>query len=434
MVSSVLAGLLGLAALAWWSTRRAVRDHRSAPQRSPLARFGLADAVSAVAVTAFALACWFLRSPFSDFVYHWGLKAERSFLGRGTDFELLARPANAYLHPDYPNLLPELLATPAILSGRFHEPALLLLSALFLGLLALVLRDELRRALPGRMLRELALAALVLGVAAFCIGYYQAGSADLPFALAVLLGASALAEPRPAAAALRAGAAAALAAALKIEGPPFAAILLFLLAVRHGRAMVRRPGLLGLAVTPVVLVVAPWVYQLARHDLYQPTNSAGLGAIDAERIATIAEHTWRVLLLPQWHGLPLLLLALPLLLFRASTRLVAALCILQLGFYLYVYASAPLEPGYFVLSSLPRLLLHLLPARTSRDRRARAAWPAPPRKARRRARSRVVRRGSSSVDAGRAKRRHGRRGAALATATRQGNAVSKFSRPPRSST
>ena len=80
------------------------------------------------------------------------------------------------------------------------------------------------------------------------------------------------------------------------------------------------------------------------------------------RIATIAEHAWRVLLLPEWHGLPLLLLALPLLLLRASTRPVAVLCTLQLGFYLYVYASAPLEPGYFVLSSLPRLLLHLLPA------------------------------------------------------------------------
>ena len=214
----LLAGLLALAGLAWWSTRSPARGPRSAARRSQLARFGLAESASAVAVTAFALACWFLRSPFSDFVYHWGLKAERSFLGRGTDFELLARPANAYLHPDYPNLFPELLATPAILSGRFHEPALLLLSALFLGLLALVLRDELGRALESRALRELALAALVLGVAAFCIGYYQAGSADLPFALAVLLGASALAEPRPAAAALRAGIAAALAAALRSKG------------------------------------------------------------------------------------------------------------------------------------------------------------------------------------------------------------------------
>jgi hypothetical protein len=346
-------------------TRAAARDRgglSAASRPASQDRFGFGDATAAIAVASFALACWFLRSPFSDFVYHWGLKAERAFFERGTDLELLARPANAYLHPDYPNLLPELFAVPAILIDRFHEPSLLLLSALFLLLLALVLRAELRRALDRRSTRQLALAALVLGVAAFCIGYYQAGSADLPFALAVLLGASALAEPQPSAAALRAGLAAALAAALKIEGPPFAVILVVLLALRHRRELLRRPALLAVAAAPVVLVVAPWAYQLARHDLYQPTNSGGLGIIDGERIATIAEHSWRVLSMQQWHGLPLLLLALPLLLMPERSRFVAALCCLQLAFYLYVYASAPLEPGYFVLSSFPRLLLHLLPA------------------------------------------------------------------------
>jgi hypothetical protein len=211
--------------------------------------------------------------------------------------------------------------------------------------------------------RQLALPALVLGLAAFCIGYYQAGSADLPFALALLLGASALSEPRAGPAALRAGLAAAFAAALKIEGPPFAAILLALVALRHGRELWRRPRLLALAAVPAALVIAPWAYLLARHDLYQPTNSAGLAvALDPARLVTIAAHAWRVLLLPQWHGGPLLLLALPLLLLARGSRWIAALCGLQLAFYLYVYASAPLEPGFFVLSSFPRLVLHVLPA------------------------------------------------------------------------
>jgi hypothetical protein len=356
-------GLGALAAAAWSSFPRWRRARDRAAAASAVRGFpDLGDTAAAIAVLAFALACWFLRSPFSDFVYHWGLKAKRCFLGSGTDFEFLARAANAYLHPDYPNLLPELFAVPAILSGRFHEPALLLLSAFFLSLLVLLLRAELRAALEGERTRQLALAAISLAVAAFCIGYYQAGSADLPFALAVLLGASALREPRAAPALLRGGLAAALAAALKIEGPPFALLLLAMLAWRHRRALAARPALLGIAVAPAALVVGPWAAMLARFDLYQPTNSGGLGAIDSARLGVIAENVWRVLLLPQWHGTALLLLVLPLLLPFARSRAVATLCLLQLAFYLFVYATAPLEPGYFVLSSFPRLVLHLFPA------------------------------------------------------------------------
>ncbi|HVS15002.1 MAG TPA: hypothetical protein VMV46_13830 [Thermoanaerobaculia bacterium] len=361
-----LLGGCGLAATAaWtWARRGSTRDQptKRAASQTATAAVGIGDALAAIAVAAFGLACWFLRSPFSDFVYHWGLKAKRFFLHRGTDFEFLARDANGYLHPDYPNLWPELFAVPAILSGRFFEPALLPLTAVFLAFLALVLRAELRRVMEPSATRQLALPALVLGVTAFCIGYYQAGSADLPFALALLLGASALSEPRAGPATLRAGLAAAFAAALKIEGPPFAAILLALVALRHGRELWRRPKLVALAGVPAALVIAPWAYLLARHDLYQPTNSAGLAALDPARLVPIAEHAWRVLLQPQWHGLPLLLLALPLLLLARSCRWIAYLCGLQLAFYLYVYASAPLEPGFFVLSSFPRLLLHVLPA------------------------------------------------------------------------
>jgi hypothetical protein len=357
-----LLGGCGLAAMAAWIWERRGQPTKRATSQPATATVGIGDAIAAIAVAAFALACWFLRSPFSDFVYHWGLKAKRFFLHRGTDFEFLARDANGYLHPDYPNLWPELFAVPAILSGRFFEPALLSLTAVFLALLALVLRAELRRVLEPAATRQLALPALVLGLTAFCIGYYQAGSADLPFALAVLLGASALAEPRVGPAALRAGLAAAFAAALKIEGPPFAGILLALVALRHGRELWRRPRLLALAIVPAALVITPWAYLLVRHDLYQPTNSAGLAALDPARLLTIAANAWRVLLLPQWHGLPLLLLFLPLLLLARSSRWIAALCGFQLAFYLYVYASAPLEPGFFVLSSFPRLVLHVLPA------------------------------------------------------------------------
>jgi hypothetical protein len=43
-------------------------------------------------------------------------------------------------------------------------------------------------------------------------------------------------------------------------------------------------------------------------------------------------------------------------------RPLAAVAVLQLVFYSYVYLSAPLALEVFVPSNFPRLLLHLLPA------------------------------------------------------------------------
>ncbi len=59
---------------------------------------------------------------------------------------------------------------------------------------------------------------------------------------------------------------------------------------------------------------------------------------------------------------PLLLLALPVLLLRPRARPVAAVCLLQLGFYLWVYLTGPVETHFYVISTLSRLLLHVLPA------------------------------------------------------------------------
>jgi hypothetical protein len=63
-----------------------------------------------------------------------------------------------------------------------------------------------------------------------------------------------------------------------------------------------------------------------------------------------------------WHGLPAVLLVLPLLLLLRHTRPVAAVAGLQLLFYLWIYFSASVETGYQVISSFPRLALHLIPA------------------------------------------------------------------------
>ena len=65
----------------------------------------------------------------------------------------------------------------------------------------------------------------------------------------------------------------------------------------------------------------------------------------------------------EWHGMAWLVpLLLPALAWSRRTRPVALTCALQLGFYLWVYLASPLEPRFYVLSSFPRLLFHLLPA------------------------------------------------------------------------
>ena len=43
-------------------------------------------------------------------------------------------------------------------------------------------------------------------------------------------------------------------------------------------------------------------------------------------------------------------------------RPIAAVCCLQLAFYVYVYLSAPVDPREYVVTSAARLYFHLVPA------------------------------------------------------------------------
>jgi hypothetical protein len=242
-----------------------------------------ADAAAAIAVAAFAVSAFALRSSFTDFVYHWGLKGHRFFLTRGIDEAFLARPENGYLHPDYPNLLPELFAAAALLAGRFDPRALMLFSPiLVLALLAAVRAHLLGATLP-RFVRRAIFAGLACSLGAFSIGYLQAGSADPPFALAVALAAGALLLPPGRAAAIQLGLAAAFAAAVKIEGLPFAALALAAFVVRaavRDRSSLRDPATWIGLLAPTAAVVAPWAIQARALELFQGTNS---GAFDLGR-------------------------------------------------------------------------------------------------------------------------------------------------------
>lgn len=337
------------------------------------------DGGAALVLASFATAVWTRRIAIPDFVYHWGLKGKRYWLEGGIDFAFLADPLGLTDHPDYPNLLPSLYAVTAEALGGFRERAMLAWSALFLLLVVLCARRALEVGTAGRRTRGVAVQAGTLAVAmvasAFAVGYDLAGGGDLLVALAVVAALPGLLGGREdgghdgrqvSAGDLRVGLAAALAAGAKIEGVPLAA---FLVAVRWWKvggvprwgtlrrqtvSLLRRAPRLAL---PLLLVAGPWVAQCLRHGLFQSANT---GSFDIARWSEIQPAAQQVMNLPEWHRLPWLLLLLPLLLLVRRLRPAALLLHLQAAFYLFVYLTAPVDTDFYVLSSLPRLLFHLV--------------------------------------------------------------------------
>lgn len=333
---------------------------------------GWGDAAAVAALLIFAAAAWTRRVNIPDFVYHWGLKGKRYWLAGGIDFAFLGDPLRLTDHPDYPNLLPSLYAVTAEVLGRFRERAMLAWSVLFLALLVVLARRALEVGAEGRPERRLAVQVGTAGVAmvavTFALAHHLAGGGDLLVALAVtaampgLLGGRETERWRVAAGDLQVGLAAALAAGAKIEGVPLAA---FLVAVRWwkvgGWAALRRPVALLARVPrlalPPLLAIVPWLAGCVRYGLFQSANT---GRVELGRWADVWPAVWQVVNMDDWHRLPWLLLALPLLLLSPRLRPAALVLHLQAAFYLYVYLTAPVDTTFYVLSSLPRLLYHLV--------------------------------------------------------------------------
>jgi hypothetical protein len=329
---------------------------RGAPPRATPATL-LADGAAAALVLLMLWATLAWRSPFTDFVYHWGLKARRFALAGGIDWRFLAHPAVDYANPDYPHLWTELLAVPAIFAGRFDASILMLWTPLFLAALALELRYRLGRHITGTA-RGLATLAVLMPVTGFAIGHLQAGAADLPLLVALVVGVGSLQDNSAASAAVRVGIAAAAAAALKIEGVPLAALLIVLLLARHRAALYRRPRRLAQLWLPIASVVVPWLVSLKVHALLEPARR---GPIEWQRWDEILASSWRVVTIEEWLGLPLLLGLTPLLLWRRHSRWIGIMVLSALTFYGYVFLCSRGDVTFLVLSALPRLLLHILP-------------------------------------------------------------------------
>jgi len=319
-------------------------------------------AIFALAVFAsLALSGW-LAMP--DFVYHWGLKGHRFYLARGVDYRFLSRSWNWAIHPDYPNLVPELFAVTALLAGGFDVPAMMLGTVALFALLLAAVREGLRQGGTDRFTRQAGTALVALSSAAFGIGYIMAGAADWNLALALAAAVPPLLRPPDRTGDFQVGVIAAFAAASKIEGVPLAAFLVAVQVVRRirGAGTGRRLDLAGALAAGLLpaLVILPWLGRAAHHHLFQTFDS---GSFELARAREIFAGVRQALRIPAWHGfLPAMFLP-PLLLLPRRTRAFAAAATLELLFYFYAYFTSPVgNYRYFVLSNFPRLGFQLVPA------------------------------------------------------------------------
>ncbi|HEV3460206.1 MAG TPA: hypothetical protein VHG32_26990 [Thermoanaerobaculia bacterium] len=389
VVTIALGAAVGLA----WRFLPAPADRTRLPSELG---WGEAVALAAVAVfTVCALSAW-IATP--DFIYHWGLKGRRFYLAGGVDYRYLGASWNWVVHPDYPNLLPELFAVTALAAGRFDEPAMMLWSAGAFALLLAAVREALRRAEVSSFAAQAALAGLAMALAAYGIGGLSAGGADWLIALALAAALPPLLAPADLRGAAQIGLAAAFAAASKVEGLPLGAGLAVIYAARLWAASpaartrpaargdgarrwlqlarwlqwlwvpqwLRRlrwprpvdPRALAALTLPLLAVTVPWLAGVRRYHLFGAYNS---GPLVLERLPRVLAAIAAVLH-GSWYGFAYALLLLPLIALDRRLRPLAAVVALQLLFYLYVYLSVRVDPVTLVGFSFSRLVLHVLPA------------------------------------------------------------------------
>jgi hypothetical protein len=341
-----------------------------------LSRLGWGDGLAAVLWLFTTWAAVVPQIDNADFFYHWGVKGRKFALAAGIDWRFLTSAPSWLFHPDYPNLLPELTSWTIRLAGSAAEGPQLLWSAVFFAALLLAARDATAALGMSRRTRQIALASTAAGVAAIAFSVELAGTADWLIAWAMVLALPALARPAAPGAEFRLGAAAALAAAAKIEGMPVSVMLVALFVLHRGLEARAFPGLsvpqrtalaaaaragvsAARAGVPVAAVIFPWWVFCRRYSLIEGMYH---GRWSWARLGTAAPGLIQGLFSPAWGGLALTLLLLPWLVARPRTRWPALMACAQVAFYVYIYASAPVDTAFFVRFSWTRILAHVLPA------------------------------------------------------------------------
>jgi hypothetical protein len=301
----------------------------------------------------------------TDFLAIWGYKGKIVFLSSAIPRRLFEDPALYYINRSYPLLVPLSLAAMAGFAGVWNDQAL----ALFYPACALATLLAISGFLERRVSRLAGAAAATL--AAFCFFLYRpanAGTADVPLALGILLvcaaAGDALTEMRPAVAA-RLAVAALVCAGAKQEGTLFvlllAAVLLWSLRKTGGRARFAAAAAL---VAPVVihgaglrLLVGNQTHREFDFTLLEPSRwpelASRFGLVAGRIVGTEA----RLALVP------ILAIAVYFLVTRRGIGdPLIPVFFAQLFFYVVAFTVSSFDPLYAIDSAFRRITMSLFPA------------------------------------------------------------------------
>jgi hypothetical protein len=297
----------------------------------------LATIVAFALLTAYGVLT--ARETCADLLYFWGPKAVRFAAAGGIDLAFLKAPEHFLMHPDYPPLVPLAYAWAAMLAGGFSYWGPLLLTALLLGLTALLV--------PAR--------GGVLMAALLAFGYAQALAAGAADPMLIFFEVAALSALTFLDAPLLASIALAGAAMTKVEGAAFAVVAIVAYAI-----VSRRPlRAIGIAVTPAILLGSSIAFarmhgmidSYARGTTPLVWSPEALGAIVRSASYHAYYLPWLAVLLPIALAKQLKRAALPLLVAAGSLAYIV---------FFYMHADANLE--FWIAVSAERVLLTPLAA------------------------------------------------------------------------
>ncbi len=316
----------------------------------------------------------------TDFLAFWGYKGKIVYLTSELPRRLFQDPALYFAHREYPLLVSLSLASLSAFVGRWNDEAL----ALLYPVCALATLLAISGFLERRVSRTAGAAAAAL--AALCAFLYKAGNAgtaEIPFALSLVLAASAaidwLAEDRAApriANAWRLALASLFCASLKQEGTLFVALLAAVIWLRTpgareardaaGRRRARRSKAVGAAALALP-ALAQWLLLFAlrgnqtRRDfdftLFEPARWTKLPALFALVAGRFARIGWTEALVP----------ILAIAVFFAVTRRGVGDPLLpvfpaQVFFYAVAFTVSSFDPLYAIDGAFRRITMSLFPA------------------------------------------------------------------------
>jgi hypothetical protein len=338
----------------------------------------IAHALTLLALLSVLAATAAARSTSPDLLLFWGPKAQQFALARTVDAEFLSTPFLEYLHVYYPPLVPNVLAFPAIIAGRFPWGAVTLTFPVLLAATAIGLFGILRTGSDrGSAAATTALATSAIGLLG--IRASVAGNAEPFLLLFETLSAALLLSPVAATTGglLLAGLLLAGAAASKVEGLPFLAAVVALFLVFERRRLAGVGKTLLLLVGPAAVSLGTWFGFGAAHKLFYGYQSYG-------RFLDLHwDHFDQVLSgfgLAFWksgYALPFLIPLLALLLTPPKSRralIPIGVAVLLAGFFTFTYLHYQADPRLWISWSAARVFsplppLFALAAWCSHDRR-----------------------------------------------------------------